>query len=491
LQKKGFGIFQNLYKAKFNELPIYKPAGAQIGVLNCDPDAKSSVSSEQFIGAGGHRYKIELRDFWGNLTTVSGEFIVDKSKDLATEFAEKSNGNFLANNLSNENDSFISRPKFSISRDSGISWLEQSYSTLHSDSLSAIDSMPGYELQNVSPVDIFKTDTITQNGQSEIPLFHPINNSSSHNNATNKLFVEKDFFNDFIRIKISAKFKLLASPKVSVQQAGSAPTELSIFQKRINEFVGVYPIQSGKDGLFSLSVLANEKTDKPIFYHEQFDLQTVTPFEGGSITSPDGDCQLAFTGNNVYENLFLRLKEYKSYQNGRYDMVGAIYEIFPQDVLLKGKGTLTLHYPQSDTMPEKLGIYGENKNNWRFIGNKLDKHNQAVRTEISSLNTYTLIRDILPPVISIMQPMKNARLSNNKPKILVQVYDSLSGLASERSILIKLDGQKVIAEYDPEAKLVKFECEDPLLPGEHQITVIAVDNCKNQSQAVQSFFVIQ
>jgi hypothetical protein len=284
---------------------------------------------------------------------------------------------------------------------------------------------------------------------------------------------------------------LLASPKVSVQQAGSAPTELSIFQKRINEFVGVYPIQSGKDGLFSLSVWANEKTDKPIFYHEQFDLQTVTPFEGGSITSPDGDCQLAFAGNNVYENLFLRLKEYKSYQNGRYDMVGAIYEIFPQDVLLKGKGTLTLHYPQSDTMPEKLGIYGENKNNWRFIGNKLDKHNQAVRTEISSLNTYTLIRDILPPVISIMQPMKNARLSNNKPKILVQVYDSLSGLASERSILIKLDGQKVIAEYDPEAKLVKFECEDPLLPGEHQITVIAVDNCKNQSQAVQSFFVIQ
>jgi len=491
LRKRGIGIFQNLYQAKFNELRLYKPVGDQVGIVFCDPGKPNTFSSEKIIGAGEHEYKIELLDFWGNTTTVTGAFMVGKTNLVAADFPTNNSGTGDVSVVGNDNGASVVAPTNSIDKDSSSPWQYKFYSTLQPDGALVNDSVFKSEINHVRPQDIIKTDTAIQKEMSAVPLFQVVKDAKAVDKADGKILVDKDFYNDYLRLKIVTAFKPLTLPKVVIQQSGGAQTLLSLLQKKYNEFVGIYPLQSGKDGLASIVVAVNNGSNKPIVYEEQFELQTITPFEGGSIISQNGNCQLTFAGNKVYENLFLRMETNGKLKNGKYEIVGNIYEINPQDIPLKGSGTLTMRYPPSDTLPEKLGIYSGNENYWRFISNRLDKLSFSISTTITNLGNFTLIRDTIPPFISILHPLKNSRTKNKKPEISVIIFDNVSGLASERSITVKLDEQKVIAEYDPETKMIKYKSEEPLAPGEHKITVAAFDNCKNRSRLVQSFYVLQ
>jgi hypothetical protein len=76
------------------------------------------------------------------------------------------------------------------------------------------------------------------------------------------------------------------------------------------------------------------------------------------------------------------------------------------------------------------------------------------------------------------------------PGLLAVVYDDLSGIEDERSIVMKLDGQIVIAEYDPEARTIKYIPEAPLSPGEYTISVWAKDNSNNEIFVSNKFTII-
>ena len=55
---------------------------------------------------------------------------------------------------------------------------------------------------------------------------------------------------------------------------------------------------------------------------------------------------------------------------------------------------------------------------------------------------------------------------------------------------MRLDGDKVIAEFDPDAKTIKYEPDEPLLPGEHTLSVWAIDNSSNEVLVSQTFYVL-
>jgi len=490
LRKRGYGLFQKLYKDKYNKLPFYKPKGRETGKIFCDPHISNGKTRSGIISDGEHLYRIELRDFWGNLTTVTGAFVVGKNEEITADFSSEQNGKLVVHNLREQGGESLTTPTFFHSRDSGNSWQKSDFTYVKSDSLTNSPPDLGYEITGINSGDIIKILTNTQNEAIASSLFHFIENDALSEELTNELKVEKDFYDDYIRLKVKTPFPSNSIPNIFVQQFGDPPIEVSLVQKDLTEFIGFYPIENGKDGLVSIYANIHFKYRDEINYWEQFDLQTVTPFDGGSFKSEDGNCQVVFGGNKVYENLYLRMEKHAPVNNIKYEAVGDVYKVFPQDVLLKGRAGLTLKYPESDTLPEKLGIYSGYKDKWGFIGNKLDTLSNSITTTVSSLNSYTLMRDVIPPVISVRLPNKNVKLKDKKPQFEIKVYDKLSGIGSERSITMKLNGQKVIAEYDPEIKSIKYKCDLPLLPGRHQFSVFAVDNCLNESKIVQSFYVV-
>ena len=491
LRKRGVGLFQNLYKVKYNKLPFYKPEGEQIGILHCDPCVKDTTTNGNIIGMGEHQFRIELYDFWGNLSTVTGAFIVGIRNYLTADFKLEKPKNLLVSDLQNQDGNPITAPEFFISNNNGTSWTKKIFSKLISDSLKNSSNNIEFKTINLDSNDIIKVTTTDQNSVLSFPLFHVIEGKGVKQNSDENLIVEKDFYDDFIRLKVIIPDAVDFSPNLFVQQIGNPPTAITLNQIKVNEFIGVYPLVSGKNGPLSIYASIKNEAGEVINYWEQFDLQTVTPFEGGEIASKNGNCQVVFGGNKVYENLFLRIEKHEPISDPGYDAVGDVYEVYPHDVLLKGSATLKINYPASDTLPEKLAIYSRGKNHWRFAGKKLDSLNHVLSCNISNLNAYTLIRDITPPVISIRQPFKNGQLKYNKPKFVVKVYDKLSGISSERSITMMLDGQKVIPEYDPEIQSIIYKCDEPLPPGRHQLSVTAIDNCLNESKVVQFFYILQ
>jgi len=92
-------------------------------------------------------------------------------------------------------------------------------------------------------------------------------------------------------------------------------------------------------------------------------------------------------------------------------------------------------------------------------------------------------------VAAITAPGNGSVPSDKMPAFLATVYDKLSGIASERSIVMKLDKQELIAEYDPEARTIKYLPDSPLSSGEHTLSVWAIDNSKNVVSVSHKFMI--
>jgi hypothetical protein len=85
LKKRGWGLYQRMYRVTGNELPFYEPNSSDAGVLYCRDEIRTTMvedtdSSETFgnggepiqLGSGDHTLRIEVMDFYGNVSEVRG-----------------------------------------------------------------------------------------------------------------------------------------------------------------------------------------------------------------------------------------------------------------------------------------------------------------------------------------------------------------------------------------------------------------------------------
>jgi len=491
LMNRGRGRFQKLYKDKFNQLPFYKPSGNEPGIVKCDSASANESSFHNRLGKGEHQLVIELYDFFGNLTTLSGRFIIGERSQTYAKFRLENNDQLYIAEIHDQYGNKIRNPEIMVSQDQGISWRKMNVNCVEYDSASVTSTINEYLLKSIKPNTIVKIQSIDEYGIKSFPSYHIVKSDTMESNSFTELNLEKDFYDDYIRLKLAVEDLVKDVPRLFVQQIGLPITEVNLWQNRFNEYIGVYQLVPGKDGPLSIDVFAKDPSDQELVFWDQFDIQTVFPDFGGSIKSKDGQCQVSFNKASVYENLFLRIENLGSLDDQNYDFVGEVYEIFPQDIPLKRSATIELKYPPEDYSPDKLAIYRVGDRRHGFCGNKINFQNNTISCNISNLGAFALIRDIDPPYIEIRTPKNNAQLTNKRPTLLAVVYDELSGIANERSIVMRLDGDKVIAEYDPDAKTIKYKPDNPLLSGEHTVSVGATDNSKNERVVIRKFYIVK
>lgn len=491
LMSRGVGRFQKLYKDRFNRLPFYKPAGNEIGVVTADPNLENYALTQDRLGRGEHQFAIELHDFFGNVTTVSGSFIVGERKRIYNDYHLEQPDQLFITNIRDQYGNSIEQPEIFVSMDHGISWRKMMLQLVEPGSEAESSPIIKYLLTPVKPGTLVKIQSTDNYGIESLPSYHFVAGDIFVDNFVTDLSLEKDFYDDFIRLTLNVQGSIQSYPKLLAQQVGSPATDVSLWQTRFNEFVGVYQLRPGKDGPLSIEASAIEHSGRELTFWEQLDVRTVSPERGGSITSRDEQCRVVFNAESVYKNLYLRLEQPGSLDDPAYDIIGEIYEVFPGDVPLKRSATIKIKYPATDPSPAKLGIYSVNSNKPGFRGNKIDFQNNTISCNISNLAAFTIIRDTIPPYVAIKSPGNNARITDKKPLLLASVSDELSGIANERSIVMRLDGDEVIAEFDPEAKTIKYEPDEPLLPGEHTLTVWAIDNSSNEILVSQKLYILE
>jgi hypothetical protein len=127
-------------------------------------------------------------------------------------------------------------------------------------------------------------------------------------------------------------------------------------------------------------------------------------------------------------------------------------------------------------------------NRWNFMSRPQQEETGTIWARERILSRYALIRDDAQPRIYGVRPAEGAVVGTSTPRLQAKVTDIGSGFGSE-DIQIRLDGKKVIAEWDPERDLIMFNVRKPLLAGSHTVTISAFDRAGNRATKEATFFV--
>jgi hypothetical protein len=224
-------------------------------------------------------------------------------------------------------------------------------------------------------------------------------------------------------------------------------------------------------------------------WRETFMNALVQPGRGRSLFAADARMRVAFSDESVYWPLYGRVHIDTVTRLNDSRVIGPIYRVEPQDVALNEGATVTLSYPDTIAEPRQIGVCYRDRNEWVFIDNKVNTANRTVSARIFSLEDFAIMRDSEPPVLNIRSPHPGAVIRDRRPLIVVEVKDVTSGFASEQSIELRLDGQLLIAEYDPERDVVQYKPKRELSPGVHKLAVRAEDRCGNVARREAEFTV--
>lgn len=142
----------------------------------------------------------------------------------------------------------------------------------------------------------------------------------------------------------------------------------------------------------------------------------------------------------------------------------------------------TVRIKLDETMKELagIGLYRVNPRNGRLshVSSRVDVEKRELSGHLFSFGTYRIERDSIPPEISA--PGIQRWRHNNRPYAVVRVNDELSGIDPDTAVFI-VNGQRGIAEYDPDKNLLRYHHPDFRPAARNEIVVQISDRAGNKT----------
>ena len=163
-----------------------------------------------------------------------------------------------------------------------------------------------------------------------------------------------------------------------------------------------------------------------------------------------------------------------------------IYEIDPATLLFFERVDATL---QTDSLPD-IGTWGlfrvSGDGNLSYEAPIEKVSSKKVKCRIGGPGRFIIACDTIPPLVEINSP-QNGRVYHTWPAIRFHLEDRYSDIGSEDNISILIDGKFVIPEWDPEDETVEAKIDYPPTSGAHTLTVSVSDRSKNVRQQALLF----
>ncbi len=218
-----------------------------------------------------------------------------------------------------------------------------------------------------------------------------------------------------------------------------------------------------------------------------YDNTLVHPESEAILASKDHTVEVHFKQNSLF---YSSLVWYRHYNNPDDENLTPIWSFFPKTIPFQEKAGIRVKVPETSFPRRQIGIYFRNSENhgWHYLPAEFSADSTMLTGEILSLESFTLRRDSLPPVIHILSPRPgNTFDAGYLNKITCSVYDSHSDIAEEEGIQLLLDGQKVIFEHNPITNIVTHRLRSQLAPGTHTVQITARDAAGNTTRQSYSF----
>lgn len=515
LSRRKLGRFYKLYKDRHNLRSNYQPNETWGGVLHSaslsaapnllsksglEPGQQNQPFRAGCLLPGEHRIRIEIADIFGNVSTVSGRVKVGSAFDIHPLIREDENGDltladvvtFDLEQLKELDVSVLIRSRwqeipfdwpsrFDSLREKGggssdLEWAEPP------------EPLPLSNQTGFRPV-ILKISGRDQFEVSSYPFYYVRSGSVEHSPPP-QLTVTYDFYDDYARLEVQTKHILRGVPGITLYPGRSGAREIQMHQVDLKRFIGRIALDQLQGTEHPLAITVETLNGEQFSVYEMFLAEEVKPASPDRIVSDDNKFWVSFGRNSLYRTIYTRIHIDNAKVIPDLDAVGPIYTVEPKDALMKKGALVNIQYADSTRKPDKLGVYYESRpGRWVFIDNQHDISSNSISAKVLSFEDFALIRDEEPPEVTHIRPGNNARLRNKMPLISVRVRDRLSGIKSEKDLEIRLDGKRVIAEYDPERRKVTYQVKAPLASGQHELMVMALDKCRNVTIKKSQFWI--
>ncbi len=159
----------------------------------------------------------------------------------------------------------------------------------------------------------------------------------------------------------------------------------------------------------------------------------------------------------------------------------------PQRVPFLGSATVTVELP--DTLDlDKVALYGYSSRGGDLLTVPEGGFDHLLRARVRSLPSVAAFRDVTPPRLSFARPRMNGVVRDRRPRIVAYLRDNGAGFGrGDEAMEMRLDGEWVPAEFDPEDGTFVYVSSEPLESGSHTVVVNARDLVGNESSAALRF----
>ena len=111
---------------------------------------------------------------------------------------------------------------------------------------------------------------------------------------------------------------------------------------------------------------------------------------------------------------------------------------------------------------------------------ELSEWDGALHPNFNQGGYYAVIHENEPPNLKNIKPYFNTKYySKDLKTITFNVNDEISGIDGEKNIVLKLNNNPVIFEFNSYQKKVLYQLENQLTIGTHSLEIIATDNANN------------
>ena len=240
---------------------------------------------------------------------------------------------------------------------------------------------------------------------------------------------------------------------------------------------------NGESAVLTISGSATRET--------RFELLTKVANGEKNVTavSGDGECILLATPTTFYDTTSFWIETVKKpveVKNGRFS--SSVYQLQPFDRALQNTARVSIKLKKSETADRKGLFFYDRREGWTFLPTEFSIVDRILSAPLYSLEAVAVIEDTIPPRIHEFMPGTNSSYnSESLTEIVGKVEDELAGVSGHKAIEMNLNGERLLFEYHPIEKEVRYRFHGLLESGAYILNVAATDQIGNRSERVINF----
>ncbi len=191
-----------------------------------------------------------------------------------------------------------------------------------------------------------------------------------------------------------------------------------------------------------------------------------------------------------HEPRYIEVKEGSVLNLSRMRLNSPYYEILPEAFVCRQPFSMTLRLPYGNLLNDHSGLcwLDQEKDCWVWLDDSEFTNDTLTATSIGG-GFFAAVLDNEPPRLKFLTVADGRSYDNRRPAVNFVIDDTLSGIGDDRDIIIEVDGNWLIPEYDPETGQVLSKPLEPLSPGRHHLGIRVTDRAGNLSEQYLNFTV--